>query len=168
MNSIPLIQPRHAGNAVEQKRSEFHTFGLGDFPEQRVEVGRVPLPKIRRCFHLHQQNFRRRVVGTHAHNDCANIRRRRIGVEPTESVVRAGLDHDQIGLLLEQPIQPAERTGRGLAAETGIDDVGFDACGIGEMLQDGRVRVARRIVESVAGGETGAEKQNTGRARRDG
>src|SRR5690606_5304915 len=65
------------------------------------------------------------------------------------------------GILAEDPFEPPQRTGRGLAADAGVDDAERQLGLVDALLDERGPRLVR--IEAVSGGERGPDEQDDGR-----
>jgi hypothetical protein len=82
---------------------------------------------------------------------------RRVDILTAQSVVRPGLDHHDARRVTEQPLEPTERTGGRLPAESGIHDAQPDSGRIDFALKHGGIRTLG--IEAESGGQRRSHDQ---------
>ena len=107
---------------------------------------------------LHGQQVADAGDGRRAVDDRLDVGLEGIDILTPEPIVRPGLDHEHSHRLLEQPIDPAERSRGGLAAHTGIHCLEREPDGVDFLLN--QCGIGLGLIETVPGREAGPEEDD--------
>src|SRR6185436_15406120 len=122
MDAVRLVELRVSRDAVEQERHERRPARLRELGIERAEAAAVVLAVVGRGLHRGQHEARRRLPAARRFEDRLHVRARGVRILAAQAVVRARLDHQHRHGLAQQPVEAAQRAGRGLAAHARVDD----------------------------------------------
>ena len=94
-----------------------------------------------------------------ARQDGVDVRAGRGRILSAQGIVGPRLQDEDVDLLTKEPVHPAERPRRGLAAHAGVNDAIGQAGLLDALLEQARVGQVR-IGQAVSGGETRAHREH--------
>ena len=162
---IRLIQVPLTTHVIEQERDESGLVLLRKFRIDRGEVPHIRFTHAGRHVHPRENDLGRRILRPDAIDDPLEIFARNGRFDSAKTIVGAEREDEDVNRLAEDPVDAAQTARGGFPAEAGvhhaIGQMGFlDLC-----CNARREGVGGRIVQSVAGGEAVAKK-NDGMRRR--
>ena len=84
-------------------------------------------------------------------DDRLKIFARGFGRQSAQTVVGAELQNQNVDAISQQPVDPAQAAGTGVAALAGVDDFELPPFGVDFFLNEGGIRLFQ--IESVSGGD---------------
>ena len=111
---------KQAANAFEQERNERRVVLSRELGENALELAPVVGAEIWRHLHSSEDDFHLGIFRLRFVDDRLEIFLHRFQFEPAQAVVRAQLDDKNVDGTLEQPINSAQPTRAGVAAQTRV------------------------------------------------
>ena len=158
VDAVREVQRGDAGDTFEQEGDESGPVLLRELRVERAEASPVGLPVVGKSFHARRARPWAGATATHAVEDGLDVLPRRVRVLAAQAVVGPRFEDEHRDRLLQQPVEPAQRPRRRLAAharvhhavlEAGLVDPGLD--------QRGKSLVG---VEAIARSEAVAQEQD--------
>ena len=139
VNSVRLVQVRHAGHPLEQERYERHVAALRQRPEHVTKVGRVHGAEVRRRLHAGQHDPDAPVQS--AVDDPLQVVPHLIDGQPPQGVVAPQRHHQDPHIAVERPVEPAETARRRVSRDAHRGDLDRPAGAVDALLQPRRIGV---------------------------
>ena len=163
VDAVGQVKVGHAADALQQKRDEGDLVYLRQLGIHGGELTGVFWPHIRGHLHARQNNFNGRIAPADTLDHGLEVGAGSCRVYSAQSVVAPQFDAKNIHGLPQDPVQPAQATRGGLAAQPGVNDAPGEAAGIQFMLDQRRECFVG--IETIAGGQAVAEKEQGLRLR---
>src|SRR2546425_4355727 len=119
MYAVSLVEVSLRGDSFEKKWNERNAIVLGQVCIHRLKRVRVLGTVIGRQFHAGEDH-----CGPASHealNDLLEVGARLGEVQPAQAVIAAELQNHDVGFAFQDPVHPAQSTGRRLAADASVD-----------------------------------------------
>ena len=158
VDAVGLIQLGYAGHALEQERDEGQVVLVRDLGVDRPEACGVVLPVVRERPHSQEDHAGRRRLLAQAVHDRLNVAAGGVGLLATQPVVRTRLQHDDGGVLSQQPLHAPQCGGRGLPADPGVHDPELQLRRVDALLEQSGVCLGRIDAETCR--QARAQKQH--------
>ncbi len=161
VDGVALVEAGVSGDAVEKEGDERELIALS---QAGIEGGKgfgVFRSHIGGCLHSGEDDADVRSGLTGSVDDALKVDFDLCDFQPTEGVIGTESDDQQVGGSPQHPVDPAHASGRGVAAQTGVDHVDGIPGGTQLFLNQGGKGFIRG--QSVSSGQAVPEKDDADR-----